>query len=118
MPMFIQGLAGMNRRLYDGGAQYAHVQDVLGWNITMSQAAWALAVFQVFFIVNFFMSLKTGKKATSNPWNATTLDFAATTSPPLAHGNFATEPHVYRDPYEYSVPGAATDFIPQNVERA
>ena len=24
MPMFIQGLAGMNRRLYDGGMQYAH----------------------------------------------------------------------------------------------
>ena len=34
MPMFIQGLAGMNRRLYDGGTQYAHVKDVLavyGW---------------------------------------------------------------------------------------
>src|SRR5437773_9097609 len=25
MPMFIQGLAGINRRLYDGGQQYAHV---------------------------------------------------------------------------------------------
>ena len=24
MPMFIQGLGGMNRRMYDGGAQYAH----------------------------------------------------------------------------------------------
>ncbi len=42
----------------------------------------------------------------------------ATTSPPLAHGNFATVPHVYRDPYEYSVPGAAVDFTPQNAERA
>jgi hypothetical protein len=27
-------------------------------------------------------------------------------------------PHVYRDPYEYSVPGASVDFIPQNAERA
>jgi cytochrome c oxidase subunit 1 len=118
MPMFIQGLAGMNRRLYDGGAQYAHVQDVLGWNVTMSQAAWALAFFQVFFIVNFFWSMKKGKPSPANPWNATTLDFAATSSPPIAHGNFATEPRVYRDPYEYSLPGASTDFVPQNAERA
>ena len=29
LPMFIQGLAGMNRRLYDGGVQYAHAQAVL-----------------------------------------------------------------------------------------
>jgi cytochrome c oxidase subunit 1 len=118
MPMFIQGLAGMNRRLYDGGQQYAHVQDVLHWNVTMSHAAWGLGLVQIFFIVNFFMSLKTGKPAPANPWNATTLDFAATTSPPLAHGNFATAPRVFRDPYEYSVPGAAADFIPQNAERA
>ncbi len=118
MPMFIQGLAGMNRRLYDGGAQYAHVKDVLYLNVTMSHAAWTLAFFQLFFIVNFFLSLKTGRRAEANPWQATTLDFAATTSPPLAHGNFATVPRVYRDPYEYSVPGAAVDFTPQNAERA
>ena len=63
-------------------------------------------------------SLKTGKKATSNPWQATTLDWVATTSPPLAHGNFAETPVVYRDAYQYSVPGAASDFIPQTAERA
>jgi cytochrome c oxidase subunit 1 len=118
MPMFIQGLAGMNRRLYDGGAQYAHVKDVLHWNVTMSHAAWGLGFFQLFFIVNFFWSLRAGRRAESNPWNATTLDFAATTSPPLAHGNFATVPQVFRGPYEYSVPGASVDFIPQNAERA
>ena len=33
-------------------------------------------------------------------------------SPP-GHGNFLTEPIVYRAPYEYSVPGAAKDFSPQ-----
>ncbi len=33
MPMFIQGLGGMNRRLYDGGAQYAHNAGLLKWNI-------------------------------------------------------------------------------------
>jgi cytochrome c oxidase subunit 1 len=83
----------------------------------MSHAAWTLGAFQLLFLINFFMSLKTGKPAGPNPWNATTLDFAATTSPPLAHGNFATEPHVYRGPYEYSVPGASSDFTPQNADR-
>ena len=32
MPMFIQGLAGLSRRMYDGGQQYAHASDVLQWN--------------------------------------------------------------------------------------
>jgi cytochrome c oxidase subunit 1 len=118
MPMFIQGLAGMNRRLYDGGVQYAHVKDVLYLNVWMSMGAWTLAFFQLFFIVNFFLSLKTGRVAVANPWKATTLDWSATSSPPLAHGNFDKVPHVYRDAYEYSVPGASTDFIPQNAERA
>ena len=118
MPMFIQGLAGMNRRLYDGGAQYAHVQDVLHWNTVMSWSAWGLFLFQIPFIINFFMSLKTGKRAGSNPWDATTIEWAATSSPPLAHGNFDKTPTVYRGPYDYSLPGAKADFTPQTQEKA
>jgi len=119
MPMFIQGLHGVNRRLYDGGMQYAHAKDVLYLNVVMSMGAWTLAFFQLFFIVNFFWSLRAGKKAESNAWHATTLDWAATSSPPIAHGNFDTIPHVYRSPYDYSVPGAKADFLPQNAaERA
>jgi cytochrome c oxidase subunit I len=118
MPMFIQGLAGMNRRLYDGGQQYAHVKDVLYLNEVMSWGAWGLGLFQLVFIINFFVSLKAGKKVGNNPWQATTIDWVDTTSPPLAHGNFATTPIVYRSAYEYSVPGAKTDFIPQTAERA
>ena len=113
-PMLIQGLAGVSRRLYDGGQQYAHAQGVLHLNEVMSVAAWTMGVFQLFFVVNFFLSLKTGKKAAPNVWEATTLDWAATTSPPLAHGNFAVVPQVYHGPYEYSVPGHAADFTPQN----
>ena len=114
MPMFIQGLGGVNRRLWDGGQQYAHAQALSRLNIPMSYAAWALGLFQLFFIVNLFGSLKFGRRATTNPWNATTLEWTATQSPPLAHGNFATPPRVYRDAYEYSVPGAAADFTPQD----
>jgi cytochrome c oxidase subunit 1 len=111
MPMFIQGLAGMNRRMYDGGAQYAHNQAVLHWNVVQGYAAWGLGLFQLFFIINFFMSIKWGAAVDKNPWEATTLEWSAP-SPP-GHGNFLTEPIVYRGPYEYSVPGAVKDFSPQ-----
>ena len=35
-----------------------------------------------------------------------------------AHGNFEQPPRAYRDPYDYSVPGAAADFLPQNARTA
>ena len=114
MPMFVQGLAGVNRRLWDGGMQYAHAQDVLSLNVHMSVAAFALAIFQIFFVVNLFGSLKYGRVAGTNPWEATTLEWSAAATPPRPHGNFAEPPRVYRDAYGYSVPGAATDFTPQN----
>ena len=110
MPMFIQGLAGMNRRMYDGGALYTHNAGVLHWNLVIGIAAWGLGLFQIPFIVNFFWSIKGGQAVGKNPWDATTLEWSAP-SPP-GHGNFLTEPVVYRGPYEYSVPGAATDFTP------
>jgi cytochrome c oxidase subunit 1 len=113
MPMFIQGLAGVSRRLYDGGQQYAHAQGVLQWNEFMSVAAWSLALFQLPFMINFFLSIWKGRKVENdNPWEATTLEWATPTPPP--HGNFATVPVVYRGPYEYSVPGHPTDFFPQH----
>jgi len=114
MPMFIQGLAGVSRRLYDGGEQYAHAQGVLQWNEFMSISAWMLGLAQIPFIINFFWSMKKGERVSSNPWEATTLEWAATTSPPLAHGNFEKAPEVHRGPYDYSVPGHPTDFTPQN----
>jgi cytochrome c oxidase subunit I len=112
MPMFVMGLAGVSRRLFDGGATYAHSQDVLQINTMSTMAAFGLAVAQLPFIINFFISLRLGKKVGDNPWDANTLEWA-TTSPPLGHGNFETEPAVYRGPYEYSVPGAKQDFSPQ-----
>ena len=49
-----------------------------------------------------------------NPWQATTREWATPTPPPL--GNFTEVPKLYRDPYEYSVPGAKSDFTPQLSE--
>ena len=110
--MLIVGLANVSRRLYDGGATYAHAQDILIFNKIMSHSAFALGAVQFIFIANVLWSLRSGAKVESNPWDATTLEWQCS-SPPVADGNFTFEPHVDKGPYEYSVPGAATDFSPQ-----
>ncbi len=115
MPMFIQGLAGVSRRLSDGGASYAHAQDVLQWNEFMSYSAWFLGLAQIPFIINFIMTImkKRTEDADRNPWQATTIEWTAAPSPPVAHGNFDKDLTVYRGAYEYSVPGADKDYSPQ-----
>jgi cytochrome c oxidase subunit 1 len=113
-PMFIQGLAGFHRRWYDGGKYFeATSHDLLWMNELMSFAAWTMALAQIPFILNVFLSARNGEKITSdNPWDATTLEWQTPTPPP--HGNFIVEPVTFRDPYEYSVPGADKDYSPQN----
>jgi cytochrome c oxidase subunit 1 len=119
-PMFAQGMAGLNRRMADGGATYAQRDDVIGLapsvlktNVGISHAAWLLGLAQLPFIINFFWSIWKGRKVPSdNPWDATTLEWQTPTPPP--HGNFTKPIVVYRGPYEYSVPGHAADFTPQN----
>jgi cytochrome c oxidase subunit I len=119
-PMFAQGFAGMNRRMYDGGATYASTPEVVGLpassiatNVNISHAAWMLGIAQIPFIINFFWSIRRGRKVTSdNPWGATTLEWQTPTPPP--HGNFDKPMEVHRGPYEYSVPGHDKDFTPQN----
>jgi cytochrome c oxidase subunit 1 len=70
-----------------------------------------LALFQLPFIFNFFWSIRHGERVEDNPWHATTIEWAAPSPPP--HGNFVHAPQAYRGPYEYSVPGAGKDFVPQ-----
>jgi cytochrome c oxidase subunit 1 len=114
MPMFIQGMAHMSRRMSDGGASYEHNIPVLYLNRMIGYSAWALGAFQVFFVINLFWSIFKGRKVGANAWDATTLEWSAAPSPPVGHGNFHEVPTVHRGPYEYSVPGQARDFLPQN----
>jgi cytochrome c oxidase subunit 1 len=110
-PMFLQGMAGMHRRGSDGGKTYTLNAPVLHWNKTISEAAWIMGIFQLFFIFNFFWSMKFGRKVGRNPWDSTTMEWSAPSPPP--HGNFDHPVAVYRGPYEYSVPGHDVDFISQ-----
>jgi cytochrome c oxidase subunit I len=107
----------------DGGANYSQAktpgaigglsEKIMGMHTYILYAAVALALAQIPFIINLFVSIKHGKKVTSdNPWHATTLEWQTPTPPP--HGNFDQAPEVHRGPYEYSVPGHDDDFTPQN----
>ncbi len=114
MPMFIQGLAGVQRRLWDP-TQYAHALPTQPLNVFIGFAAWCMGLAQLIFIYNFVSTLLRGKRVGTNPWEATTLEWQTQSPPP--HGNFETVPVVYHDPYEYSVPGQKHDYWPQNMEQ-
>ena len=68
--------------------------------------------FQLVFFFNVWRSLRSGEKASDNPWKANTLEWVASTPPP--HGNFKEMPTVYRGPYEFSHPDRELDYWPQN----
>ena len=110
-PMHILGLGGHMRRLYDP-TQYPFLAPLQPINRLVSVSAFLLLAAQVPFVVNFFWSLFRGPKAEVNPWRDNSLEWTVPSPPP--HGNFAVTPTVFRGPYEYSVPGAAQDFLPQD----
>lgn len=112
MPMFIQGLAGLSRRMYDGGVTYAHASDILQWNEFMTISAFCLGAAQIPFVLNLIISLAGKTTGERNPWDSTTIEWSAP-SPPLPHVNFDEKIEVYHGPYEYSVPGKEKDYSPQ-----
>ncbi len=111
IPLFVLGLAGQHRRIYD----FTNYPDLAAYQPVRVLATSALLVmlgFQVVFLYNFIASLIRGEKAPKNPWQANTLEWTADSPPP--HGNWKELPTVYRGPYEYSVPGRKSDYWPQN----
>jgi len=115
-PMHYLGLAGVPRRYFAYGDTSPFIgESVQDLNAVITVAAIIVAFAQLLFIFNVIWSRKHGVESGPNPWNATSLEWQTETTPP-GHGNFGKElPVVYRWPYDYSVPGAKYDFIPQNV---
>ncbi len=109
-PMHILGVGGHMRRI-SNPMQYEFLQDLQPINVFITISAFILGTAQILLLVNVFWSIFRGKVAEQNPWEANTLEWHAPT--PVPHGNFGTIPHVYHGPYEYSVPGAETDWTPQ-----
>ena len=114
MPMHYLGLAGHPRRYFDTTA-VAYLAKLQPVHVFISIAAFITIGAQFLFLFNLVWSLMAGKEAKEeNPWHATTLEWSIPSPPP--HDNFGgIEPMVYHGPYEFSVPGAADDYIPQHL---
>ena len=118
-PMHYLGILGVPRRYFSNVGPNGlpdFIPDSAQFvNIWISIAAICVASVQLLFLYNLYRSATRGKPAGGNPWGATTLEWQTSDTPPT-HGNFGKElPSVYRWAYDYSVPGAEEDFIPQNV---
>jgi cytochrome c oxidase subunit 1 len=115
MPMHYLGMAGHPRR-YSQLTEVGWLKPLMPVQHFITIAAIITIAAQFIFVANLFWSMFKGKKASDNPWNSTTLEWVTTTPPP--HDNFAGKtPVVYHGPYEYSVPGAPTDFVMQTDPR-
>jgi cytochrome c oxidase subunit 1 len=114
-PMHYLGILGVPRRYYSIEGTDFIPESAMSLNAGISIAAFIVGAIQLVFIYNLITSYFRGKEAGDNPWEATTLEWQTADTPPK-HGNFGKElPLVYRWAYDYSVPGAEQDFIPQNV---
>ena len=114
LPMHYLGFLGVPRRYFALGNTYFIPESAQSLNAAITVAALIVGSVQIVFLYNLVWSYFKGKPSGSNPWEATTLEWQTEHTPPT-HGNFGAElPVVYRWAYDYSVPGAGKDFIPQN----
>lgn len=115
LPMHYLGFLGVPRRYYAMGGTDFIPESAQSLNASITVSAIIVAVVQLIFVFNLIWSLRYGKAAGHNPWQATTLEWQTPYTPPR-HGNWGpVAPVVHRWAYDYSVPGAKDDFIPQNV---
>ncbi|MEJ6541243.1 MAG: cbb3-type cytochrome c oxidase subunit I [Halioglobus sp.] len=114
LPMHYLGFLGVPRRYFAMGSTDFIPESAQSLNASITVSALIVGLSQLIFIYNVFWSLRAGKPAGHNPWEATSLEWQTPDVPPH-HGNWGPElPTVYRWAYDYGVPGAEKDFIPQN----
>jgi cytochrome c oxidase subunit I len=97
-PQFILGYLGMPRRYHSYPADF----QVL--NVLSSAGALILAAGYLLPLLYLTWSLRYGKQAGANPWNATGLEWKTPSPPPTE--NFAVTPTVTEPPYNYPPPEA------------
>ncbi len=106
-PQFILGYLGMPRRYH----AYPEEWQVL--NVMSTAGASILGVGYILPLCYLIWSLRYGKRAGDNPWQATGLEWQ-TASPPPTH-NFHEMPIVTTEPYAYEP--AVTDYLEVTEQR-
>jgi cytochrome c oxidase subunit I len=110
MPMHLLGLSGNPRR-------YAMLSDdfllpLIPLHKFITVAAVITGAVQFVFLFNLFWSMYKGERATANPWNATSLEWAVSSPPPA--GNFIEPLVVNHEAYEYGETNLGRDFVMQS----
>jgi cytochrome c oxidase subunit 1 len=94
-PQFILGYMGMPRRYWD----YSHSPEFQILNVLSTAGATVLAVGYVLPMIYFLWSMRYGKPAPDNPWNAAGLEWMVPSPPPTF--NFEEQPFVTWEAYNY-----------------
>ncbi|HXI43616.1 MAG TPA: cytochrome c oxidase subunit I [Bryobacteraceae bacterium] len=94
-PQFIMGYMGMPRRYH------AYPEEFQVYHVLSTAGASVLAVGYLIPAVYLIWSLRYGKLAPDNPWNATGLEWQTTSPPPPE--NFDITPVVNHEAYDYSI---------------
>jgi len=111
MPFHYLGLAGNVRRYSSFVDDF--MKPLMPVHKFMTIAALLTGTAQLIFLYNLIYSRFRGAPASANPWEATSLEWTMPSPPPF--DNFGGKhPVVYHDPYQYSVEGAAKDYIMQD----
>ena len=114
-PMHYIGFVGVPRRYFELGETTFIPESVATLNAFISIMTFIVGFAQLVFFYNLARSYFRGKEAGPNPWQACSLEWQTPETPP-GHGNWGKAcPLVYRWAYDYSVPGVAQDYIPQNM---
>ncbi|MHC4958221.1 MAG: cytochrome c oxidase subunit I [Planctomycetota bacterium] len=113
--MHMQGMGGMVRRTYDPTVYQYNAGANSALSMPISILAYIAFLAQLLFFVNVILSLKRGKVAGENPWEATTLEWQ--TPSPAPHGNWGPElPVAHRWAYEYGPADREEEYLPQGRE--
>jgi cytochrome c oxidase subunit I len=94
-PQFIMGYLGMPRRYH------AYPEEFQVYHVLSTAGASVLAVGYLIPAVYFVWSMRYGKFAPDNPWNASGLEWQTTSPPPPE--NFDVTPVVTHEAYDYSI---------------
>jgi cytochrome c oxidase subunit 1 len=91
-PQFIMGTRGMPRRYYN------YLPEFQSLHVISTVGAFMMGLGFLITVIYLLQSLRSGKRAPTNPWGSATLEW--TTSSPPPYYNFKTTPVVDKGPYD------------------
>jgi cytochrome c oxidase subunit 1 len=100
-PQFLLGYLGMPRRYH------AYPAEFQVWNVMSTAGASILGIGYLIPMVYLLWSLRYGKAASANPWDAKGLEWQTASPPPP--DNFVAQPIVTEEAYDYHSGSPAAD---------